>query len=207
MIRKKKMIKSKQKSSKKKKRNVRKQQVKRLKLLLWDIVITLVIFGGVIGLLSHFVFSLTTLRGYSMTQTLNNKDVVLVNKVKEVKRFQMIVFRVPGSEKKIVSRVIGLQGEQIAYKDDQLFVDHQEQPERFLATSLIDSHASNVQLTEDFTLEQLTETPYVPKDCFFVLGDNRKYATDSRYFGFINKKDVIGVIEMRVFPFHTMRSF
>ncbi|MGQ7857321.1 signal peptidase I [Pedobacter sp. WC2501] len=35
---------------------------------------------------------------------------------------------------------------------------------------------------------------WVPKDSFFVLGDNRNNARDSRYIGFIKKSDLLGVV-------------
>ena len=38
----------------------------------------------------------------------------------------------------------------------------------------------------------------VPEDCFFVLGDNRHQAIDSRYFGFVKKEDIVGTVMFKL---------
>ncbi|MGL4696033.1 S26 family signal peptidase [Enterococcus larvae] len=39
------------------------------------------------------------------------------------------------------------------------------------------------------------------------MGDNRPYSSDSRYYGLIDKEDIIGVVTMRIFPLHQMTKF
>ncbi|MTD38284.1 hypothetical protein GIX45_06545 [Erwinia sp. CPCC 100877] len=60
---------------------------------------------------------------------------------------------------------------------------------------------------EDFTIKGLTGRPAISKGEYLVLGDNRPYATDSRYYGLVDEKEIIGIVEMRILPFHKVRWF
>ena len=56
--------------------------------------------------------------------------------------------------------------------------------------------------TLDFKLEDI-EISKVPKDCYFVMGDNRGNSTDSRIIGVINKDLIKGSTNFSIFPFNT----
>ena len=49
-------------------------------------------------------------------------------------------------------------------------------------------HKNSIWTTDNFGPLQ------IPENCYFVLGDNRHFAQDSRYIGFIKKEDIIGVV-------------
>ena len=140
-----------------------------------------------------------------MTPTISDQDRLLVYKWGKLSRFKLVYFEEPTSGELSVRRIIGLPGEELYYENGSLFVNGSEIPERFLAAS--DAIESEDPLTEDFTLQETTEISRVPEDSYFVLGDNRSYATDSRYFGYVKKEQIIGVVNARIFPIHAMRQF
>lgn len=155
------------------------------------------------------IFTLTVripkVEGYAMIPTINDQDRLFVYKWGEIRRFSLVFFKDPAGDESLIRRVIGLPGEELYYQEGRLFVNGEEIPERFLSTNL--AEFSDEPLTEDFSLKEIIETGQVPKDCYFVLGDNRSYATDSRYFGFIKKSEITGVVKARIFPIHAMRQF
>jgi signal peptidase I len=56
--------------------------------------------------------------------------------------------------------------------------------------------------TEDFTLKEVTGESKVPKDSYFVLGDNRQNSSDSREYGFIKKTAITGEVKFQFYPIH-----
>ncbi|OEG16944.1 signal peptidase I [Enterococcus termitis] len=185
--------------SQKKKR----KQAKR-KRLIFEWSITLGISLILLIIINISTFSVVTVDGYSMTPTINDQDKLFVFKWGKVNRFQLIYFKDPKKNEVSVRRIIGLPGERIEYREGILYVDNSQVPERFIEA--IDE-ATEEPITGNFTLDEILEVGSIPEGHYFVLGDNRQYATDSRYYGFIDEKSIIGVAKARIFPFHNMRQF
>nr|WP_207694757.1 signal peptidase I [Enterococcus sp. DIV0212c]MBO1353081.1 signal peptidase I [Enterococcus sp. DIV0212c] len=187
--------------------NQKKRRIKKIKTLFLEIGLTLFVTLGVVYLLSLFTFSLARVEGYSMSDTLEDSDVVVVNKLAKIKRFDLVYIHVPNSSDKSVRRIIGRPGESLYYKNGQLFINEEEKEERFIADYKNQFEKDGMMFTEDFTLKSLTGEVTIPKDKYLVLGDNRPYATDSRYYQLVDKKEVIGTVEMRVLPLHKLQRF
>ncbi|WP_422392077.1 signal peptidase I [Enterococcus sp. 7F3_DIV0205] len=185
----------------------RKRKRKNYKKIMLELTITLIISSILFLLLSFFTFSLPKMEGYSMMTTLEDRDRLFVNKLGAVKRFSLVYYKDPVSGAKSIRRIIGLPFESLYYKNDQLFINDTETVERFIDKQLTTSKNSNSTFTKDFSLNEVLGNLQVPKGKYFVLGDNRSYATDSRTFGYIDEKDIIGVIELRIFPLHRMTHF
>lgn len=191
-------------SSKKKKKLKRKKKLKQLGI---ELLITLGAATLILSLLLYFGFSFPKMEGYGMNTTLNDHDRLVVFKWKEVKRFSLVYFKDPRDGGVSIRRVIGSPGEEISYKNDELYINNQLVPERFLEGEVSKTKESGFLLTQDFTLKQVTGESRIPEGKYFLMGDNRQYATDSRKYGLIDEKDIIGVVGMRIFPLHSARSF
>lgn len=144
-----------------------------------------------------FVVSFEQVIGPSMEGTLNAGDVTIVNKLvykfRTIKRNEIV--SINQKDKIMVKRVIGLPGEHIEYKDNKLYVNG----------SLVLENNISVE-TKDFKLEDIGyET--IPKDMYFVLGDNRTNSNDSREFGLVKKDEIIGKIVMRLYPFSKIKFY
>lgn len=195
-------------SFKKKKKAVRKKRKATKELwqeIGWTIFIVLFLFI----VMSVTLFSVPKSEGYGMAPTVNDGERVFVNRFGTVRRFKLIYFKVPNSKEKSIRRVIGLPGEIIQYKNDQLFINQQEGIERFLQSPLKRARQNEELLTTDFQLQQIPNNKYdrIPEGKYLVLGDNRPYSSDSRYYGLVDKKAIIGTVEMRIWPLHKWSSY
>ncbi|MBL1227545.1 signal peptidase I [Enterococcus sp. BWR-S5] len=178
--------------------------VKRGRRLVGELLLSLFLAMGLIYVISLFTFTFYSVDSYMMAPAVNAGDAVFVNKLKEIRRFDLVLFRSPTNGELSVRRVIGVPGDRLYYQADVLYLNEQEQVERFLNTALKEARQNDQQFTEDFRLSQVTGQDAVPKDSYFVLGDNRTFAVDSRSYGVIHKKDIIGVVRMKVLPLHEM---
>lgn len=187
-------------------KKIRKQQRRNL---LRDIGVTLFLFSLILMLLMQTVFYLPKVEGYSMTPTMTDGDRLFVNRLGEMKRFDLVCFRNPHNGDITIRRIIGLPGEEISYKQDQLYVNQKEVIERFLQVTLFRAKQDERIWTDDFTLRQIkgVNQNRVPEGHYFVLGDNRPYASDSRFYGFVDEEAIIGTVEMRLLPFHAIKMY
>lgn len=131
--------------------------------------------------------------GSSMSTTYENKDIVILNKFYyrffEVKRFDVISLEYSNT-KYLIKRVIGIPGDKIEYKDNILYINDIEVEEPFLSESTV---------TEDFSISKFGYV-VIPDDMYLVLGDNRGDSLDSRDIGLIKKSDILGKINLRIWP-------
>ncbi len=178
--------------------------VKRGRRLVGELLLSLFLAMGLIYVISLFTFTFYSVDSYMMAPAVNAGDTVFVNKLKEIRRFDLVLFRSPTNGELSVRRVIGVPGDRLYYQADVLYLNEQEQVERFLNTALKEARQNDQQFTEDFRLSQVIGQDAVPKDSYFVLGDNRTFAVDSRSYGVIHKKDIIGVVRMKILPLHEM---
>ena len=141
-----------------------------------------------------YVVTLQQVIGPSMEPTLNEGDVLILNKFHyylfDVKRNDVISFKHDGS-KYLIKRVIGLPGESVYYKDNMLYINGNPYKE-----NIVDG-----LVTEDFNLEDLGYD-VIPENMYLVLGDNRDNSLDSRSkeVGLIKKEDIIGKVFIRIWP-------
>ena len=137
-------------------------------------------------LVKKFIVSPIKVNGTSMMTTLHDGDIMILNiigyRFDEINRFDIVV--VDEGNEYLIKRVIGLPGEEIEYKDNQLYINGKKVKENY-----------GSQVTEDFKVK-------VKKNSYFVLGDNRTNSLDSRHFGSFKKDRIIGKTSLIIFPFN-----
>jgi signal peptidase I len=141
-----------------------------------------------------FLFQAFYIPSLSMYPTLDKGDRVLVNKLSydlhDVHRGDLVVFERPPNEpttiKDLIKRVIGLPGDVIEARDGVVYVN---------GAALVESYVDKGDRTENLPRQT------VPDKSLFVMGDNRNNSEDSRVFGPIPEKTVVGRAFVRVWPF------
>ncbi|MGG7620888.1 signal peptidase I [Bacillus coreaensis] len=158
-----------------------------------------IVFAFIVAFICrHFLFSPAIVYGESMLPTFQEHDRLLVSKVSDIQRFDLIVFNAPDSDERYIKRVIGLPGDQVEVKDDTLYINGKPMEEPFLEDIKKDLVLN--KLTGDFTLEELTGKSVVPDGALFVMGDNRLHSKDSRFFGPIPVSSLIGEVKVQIYP-------
>ncbi|MDI3409655.1 signal peptidase I [Bacillus sonorensis] len=137
--------------------------------------------------------------GVSMNPTFQEGNTLLINRFahhfQTINRFDILLFK--GPEKDVfIKRIIGLPGETLKYEDDQLFINNKPIKEPYLDE--LKAVTAGGDLTGDFTLEEVTGEKKVPANHYFVLGDNRIHSYDSRHFGFVSDRDIVGIVTERI---------
>ncbi|WP_246476559.1 signal peptidase I [Salicibibacter cibi] len=164
---------------------------------LWDWVVTFAVVIIIVFIVRTFLFANYMVHGESMMPTIESEERLIINKISyefsEPDRNDLIVFNAT-EENDYIKRVIGIPGDDVSYENDTLYINDEAVEEPFL------DHAYNGEITEDFTLEELTSEPVVPDDHLFVLGDNRNNSQDSRNIGFVPYEDVVGKASFRYWP-------
>lgn len=152
-----------------------------------------------------FFFQNVRVDGPSMLPNLVNNERVFSFKQSKIHRGSVIVFNADGVDPQVstktdyVKRVIGLPGDTVRSKNGNLYVNGKKADQSYIR---FDQRKAG---TGNWTLKSISKqnnwvknagATKVPKGEYFVLGDNRTVSNDSRYWGFVPKNKVDGVVKV-----------
>jgi signal peptidase I len=139
-------------------------------------------------IISHFLLQTVRVVGRSMVPTLYDSQSYLLNRwiylVRSPRQLDIVVLRDPSDNGFSVKRVIAAPGDSVFLKDGGVFVNGAKLNETYLAPGTATFSDSNYH-------GQLILCGH---DQFFVLGDNRGNSVDSRAYGPVPRKNILGPI-------------
>lgn len=171
-------------------------------------VLETVLFILVVYVLVEMAIPRFLVDGPSMQPTFWDNQRLIISRIHYIvsnpERGDIVVFNKPGSrigDSPLIKRVIGLPGDTIEFR---------------LSTPDASLDGSATSKAELYINNQKTDEPYINEEChpakcpaetwvlgpdeYFVMGDNRNHSTDSREFGQINRKNIIGEALVRYWP-------
>lgn len=188
--------------SQKKESKVYKEIIEWIKAIIFAIVLVFI--------LKTFLFSPFLVVGESMKPNFENGERVIVNlltyRFNEPEAGDVVVLNIPEEERRFIKRIVGVPGDKVALVGDQLYINDQLVEEPYLSEAISESMArgeiyNGVGDWYNFP-NSLVEGDIVPEGYYFVLGDNRSDSTDSRRIGFRKKEDIIGRVDVIMWPFN-----
>jgi signal peptidase I len=149
-------------------------------------------------LIVTFGFQVARVEGQSMAPTLEDQDRLIVNKlvyrIGEPRRGDIVMLYYPlNPDKSFVKRVIAEEGDTVRIVDGRVYVN-------------------DVPLDDDYVPAQYRShdewgPQVIPEGYYFVMGDHRNNSSDSRHWGMVPKRYIIGKVQLRWWPVPAARVF
>ena len=169
-------------------------------------------------LLRSFLFEPFQIPTGSMIPTLQVGDFILVNKytygirlpitgtkvlnINKPKKGDVMVFIPPHQDEYFIKRVVGVPGDRVRYQDKKLYINGEEQPQTFVARIPPVNPAWLHYREKLGEVEHLIQRSprkdsrvnerVIPVGYYFVMGDNRDRSSDSRDWGLVPEKNIVG---------------
>jgi signal peptidase I len=149
-------------------------------------------------LIVTFGFQVARVEGQSMAPTLEDQDRLIVNKlvyrIGEPRRGDIVMLYYPlDPNKSFVKRVIAEEGDTVRIVDGRVYVND---------VPLADDYVPQEFRGHDDLAPKVIEPGY-----YFVLGDHRNNSSDSRHWGLVPKKYIIGKVQLRWWPVPQAKLF
>ena len=149
-------------------------------------------------LIVTFGFQVARVDGLSMAPTLEDHDRLIVNKLAyelgEPRPGDIVMLYYPvNPEKMFVKRVIAKEGDSVRIVDGHVYVN--------------DIPLQDEYVPREFRSHDDWGPQMIPEGYYFVMGDHRNNSSDSRHWGMVPKKYIIGKVQLRWWPVPTARVF
>jgi signal peptidase I len=149
-------------------------------------------------LIVTFGIQVARVEGQSMAPTLEDQDRLIVNKlvyrIGDPRRGDIVMLYYPlNPEKSFVKRVIAEEGDTVRIVDGRVYVN-------------------DIPLKDDYVPSEFRShddwgPQVIPEGYYFVMGDHRNNSSDSRHWGMVPKKYIIGKVQLRWWPVPAARVF
>lgn len=168
-----------------------------------EVVKVVIISAAIVIPVRYFLIQPFFVSGASMQPQFYNGEYLIIDEIsyrsKPPERGDVVVFRYPKEPSQFyIKRIIGLPGETVEIKDSRVTVYNAENPWGMI---LEEPYLREDEITRGDIYLKITPGNY------FVLGDNRQASSDSRIWGTMDKKFIIGKVWLRAWPFDRLKVF
>lgn len=165
-----------------------------------DFIQSFVIIGAIFASIYLFIAQPHKVSGSSMVPNFQDGDYILTDKISYKfivpKKGDVIVLKNPRNESQdFIKRIIAIPGDKIRIEDNTVYVNNNPINEPYIPSNFITSG-------QNFLTDG--ETISMGEGQYFVMGDNRSHSSDSREWGTVIKKEIIGKVFFRYFPINKL---
>ncbi|MSU73908.1 signal peptidase I [Candidatus Kaiserbacteria bacterium] len=169
-----------------------------------SLLVYTVVALGLALFIRFFIAAPYVVSGASMEPNFHDWQYLIVDRVSydlgAPARGDIIVFDLPQNESRdLIKRIIGLPGETVVLSGQNVTIINDKNPQGF---TLEEPYLDPANLTGGNELTMKLGT-----DEFFVLGDNRRVSADSRVWGSLPRKDIVGRVFLRLYPLSQLGVF
>lgn len=162
-----------------------------------------VIAVGAVFIVRTFFVQPFLVSGTSMYPNFSNGDYVLTDeltfRIRPPERGEVVVFHDPQDwSTYFIKRVIGLPGDRVVIKDNSITVYDTAHPQGLLLDEHYLPSGTVTSGNYDVTLSSST---------YYLLGDNRAFSYDSRSWGPLPAKNIVGLVRLRLWPVNEIQAF
>jgi signal peptidase I len=176
---------------------------------IWEWTKAIPIAIVVVLLLRFFIFGVFMVEGESMQPNYYTGQRLIANKIvynfADPQRGDVIVFNVPqDNNRDYIKRVIGVPGDQVLYVGDDLYINGELVVEEYLAGAIAKAQAEGSLYNYggyNFNFPNQIVEGVVPEGTVLAFGDNRPNSNDSRMIGFVPFDEILGRVDLRIWPF------
>jgi len=174
--------------------NTKTSIIKKYLPFVWEIFKIFIIASVIVLPIRYFLFQPFIVKGESMIPNFQQGDYLIVDEISyrfsDPQRGDVVVFKYPKDiSQKFIKRIIGLPGETVEVKDGKVTI-HKDNNSQVLDEEYLPNPSGTIG----------TITITLGADEYFVLGDNREFSYDSRAWGAVPVKNIIGKVFLRVLP-------
>ena len=172
-------------------------------LSLWEVLEVVIIAVVTVMLIRTFLMQPFLVSGASMEPNFSSGNYLIIDeltyRLRNPQRGEVIVFKSPQSlSTYYIKRIVGLPGEKVVIGGGLVSVYNQENPK-------------GLKVSESYLPPELKTAGNLSVDLkdkeYFVLGDNRNYSYDSRSWGVLKEKYIIGIVRLRLLPVTEIEAF
>ena len=170
--------------------------------LLLDVVKIICIAVVIVACVRLFIAQPFIVSGDSMVPTFKSNDYLIIDELSYLlhkpQRGDIIIFHYPlDPSTYFIKRLIGLPGDTVIVSNGSVFVQSGNLKERLLTEPYIRAEYPKIE----------SGTTTLGADEYFVLGDNRNSSYDSRVWGPVPGRYIVGRVLVRIFPFSRATVF
>jgi signal peptidase I len=170
---------------------------------LGELLHVVVISLAIILPIRYFLIQPFYVKGASMEPNFHDHEYLIIDEISyrfsPPERGDIVVFRYPDDPRQFfIKRIVGLPGERIEISRGGVYLYNEERPEGFHLDEsfyLVDPYTSGEKVMD------------LSSDEYFLMGDNRSASMDSRAFGSVPKRFIVGKVLLRGWPPDKVKFF